>query len=249
MRATCVREVRDEAVGTVTLAGIDWWGAIPMASTTDLLKYVIAELSERGFDVTKTALVKLLYLADVEAVRRGRPRVSSLQWICFKYGPYAFEIEDTLRQISGKDIDELAGLSTLGRAYRVYRSPDHEETPRVSPEERAIINVVLDRWGGEDLNKILNYVYFETEPMLEAKWRQPLNFDSVRPRKHPVSLADYLAQRADPADVQRLSELKREFWARARARDRELVEPIPSPRYDDVFLAGIRATDESDSSW
>jgi hypothetical protein len=61
-----------------------------------------------------------------------------------------------------------------------------------------------------------------------------------------VSLAEYLAQRVGPADAQRLSQLKSEFWGKARARSVERVEPTPSPRYDEVLLAGIRATDEAD---
>lgn len=79
--------------------------------------------------------MKLLFLSDVEALRRWFPRLSSLQWILYKYGPYAFEIEDVLRQIAGRDIDELAGISALGRAYRV--TAVGQLTSRLAPAPRS----------------------------------------------------------------------------------------------------------------
>lgn len=215
-----------------------------MVSTTELLRYIIGELSERRLDVTKTALVKLLYLADVEAVRHRRPRISTLNWISYRYGPYAFEIQDALREVAGKDIDELARISALGRAYSLYRGPAREETPGVGPEERGIINKVLERWAGEELNRILNYVYFETEPMLDAEWEKPLNFDLIRPWEIPVSLADYLASRVDRPQAERLAQLKKEFLAKARTGEADLVEPSAKPRYDEIFVQGLKATIE-----
>ncbi len=217
-----------------------------MVPTNELLKYVIAELSERGYDTTKTALVKFLYLADVEALRMGEPRISNLKWVYYKYGPYAFEIEEALRQVAGRDIDELAKLSTLGRPYYLYRSGGHQEEPRIPPEQRGIVNSVLDRWGAESLDRILNYVYFETEPMQDAQWGQPLNLDLVQRRERPMNLADFLASRVTPQDAEQLAQLKREFWSKALARQKEHVEPSPRPRYDDVLLTGLKATDEND---
>ena len=217
-----------------------------MADTADILKYIVGELSERGFDTTKTALVKLLYLADVEAVRRGFERLSPVRWIYYKYGPYAFEVEETLRKIVGREVDETVRLSSLGKAYYLYRTLRYEIESRLSPEERAIVNQVLDRWGGESLARILNYVYFDTEPMAEAEWGEPLNLNVVERRTERVSLRHYLAARMDPEEVRRLADLKERFWTKAGAGRRDLVRPQPEPRYDETFLDGIELADQEE---
>jgi hypothetical protein len=217
-----------------------------VAATTDLLTYIVSELSERGFDVTKTALVKLLYLADLEALRLGVGRLSSVRWIFFKYGPYSFEIEDALRQISGREIDEMAGISSLGKVYYRYRSSGHDVEWKLTPEERGIVNRVIDRWGGESLARILSYVYFETEPMAEADWGRPLSFNSVERRADRISFRDYLASRMDPQEVRRLAELKERFWAKESEPKKDLVRPEPEPRYDETFLEGIGLADSEE---
>lgn len=216
-----------------------------MAPTGDLIKYMLVELYDRSFEVTKTALVKLLYLADVEAVRQGSPRVSEIEWISYKYGPYAFGIDDALKRLSGREIDELTGVSALGKTYYLYRLKDYEELPGVGPEQRAIVNRVLDRWGGESLENILNYVYFETEPMLEAEWAEPLDFATIRKREPSISLAEYLARRLSAAETERLVQLKQAFRAKARASKASSIEPLPRPRYDEVFLEGMRVADQA----
>jgi hypothetical protein len=215
-----------------------------MASTKELIKYIVGELSDRGLDFTKTTLVKLIYIADIEALRSGLPRISNLRWIFYKYGPYAFDFDEALRDLTGTDIDELAGFSTLGRPFFAYRRSPREEPARIPVEAKAVINRVLDRWGGESLNKILNYVYFETEPMQEAEWGKPLNLDMVRRRETLVRLADLLATKASPERAEHLRRLKEEFWSRAPAPPDDFVEPLPAPRYDEVFFEGLRATDE-----
>jgi hypothetical protein len=47
-----------------------------MATLKDLVGHVIREAQDRGFSLLKTRLVKFLYLADVETLRSGMPRVT-----------------------------------------------------------------------------------------------------------------------------------------------------------------------------
>jgi hypothetical protein len=215
-----------------------------MTPTAELFTYIVGELRERGLNATKTALVKLLYLADVEAARMGLPRITSLEWILYRYGPYAFEIDEAIREIEGRNIEELTGISALGKTYKRYRPTEAEPALQISPEDRGILLRVLDRWAGESLDAILDYVYFETEPMRDAEWLKPLNFDSVKRRHPPVRLADWLASKASREDVQRLGELKRTFWEKARASASQAVDPSPPPRFDNVYEEGIKASDE-----
>ncbi len=217
-----------------------------MVSTKELIRYVVGELSDRRFNVTKTGLVKLLYLVDVESLRLGLPRVSEVKWVFYNYGPYAHEIDEALRSLSGTEVDETSGISSLGRSFYGYRARPVEELSRIPLEARGVIKDVLDKWGGEDLNKLLNYVYFETEPMLNADWGKPLDLDLVQPRQEQGALADYLARKVSREEAEQLARLKREFWARAADRRKRLTKPALAPRYDDVFREGLRVTEENE---
>jgi hypothetical protein len=216
-----------------------------MVPTTELITYIVSELRERGLNVTKTALVKFLYLADVESVRMGMPRITSLSWVLYRYGPYAFEIDDAISHIEGQGIDELTGISALGRFYKGYR-PSGTEAPQIPPEDRGILLRVLDRWGGESLDAILDYVYFETEPMREAEWMKLLDFGSVKQRYAPVRLPEWLARKASREDAERLAGLKRALWEKVRKRSMIAVEASPPPRFDSVYLEGMKASDEQE---
>lgn len=214
-----------------------------MATTAEIVQYVINELTERRIRPLKTALVKFVYLADVEAVREGLPRLTIVKWIFYKYGPYSVELDSAIKQIAGRSVDELSGVSAAGKSFLVYQGPGHGEEFNLAPQQRGIINIVLDRWGGETLSSILNYVYFETEPMQDAAWGQPLDFGLVHPRGEVQTLADYLSGRIDPGKAEQLNRLKREFWTRVRSDETRLVEPLPRPRHDEVLAQGLRISD------
>jgi hypothetical protein len=216
-----------------------------LADTADLLKYLIAESRERDLPLVKTALVKLLYLADVEAVRRGLPRPSSVQWIYYKYGPYAFEIEDTIRHLVGFEIDEMARISASGYRYQTYRMPESTQLT-LTPEEKALMNSVIERWAGQSLEELLNYVYFDTEPMLVAEWGQPLDFSVIPRRERRMELKEHVLRQGGKEAVERLQELKIRFWRAQEAAQRQRVRPTPAPRYDDTFRQALKVMDEED---
>jgi len=46
--------------------------------------------------IGKTRLIKLLYLLDIENYKSYQRIFTELDWIFYKYGPYAFEIEKFL---------------------------------------------------------------------------------------------------------------------------------------------------------
>ena len=74
----------------------------------DLVSYVVQRVQEREGELSKTKLVKLLYLIDVEHYRRFRKTLTDLTWYFYHYGPYAFELESVLRNMPfGFDEEEV----------------------------------------------------------------------------------------------------------------------------------------------
>ena len=207
-----------------------------MAALNDLIGYVVREAQDRGFRLLKTQLVKLLYLADVEALRSGLPRVTEVRWVFYKYGPYAAEVDRTLKELVGTELQETEGISARGRIYHTYKSEAAEDYEAgLAPWEKAILGRVLDRWLGEDLNRLLDHVYFETEPMLEAEWGKPLDLSLVQPRRPGPSVRWTPELEARLRELrQRLRRKAEEELERAR-RDREAHRP----RYDDLFFEAM----------
>jgi len=47
----------------------------------------------------------------------------------------------------------------------------------------SLISNIVKQWGDADLNQLLDYVYFETEPMQEAKRGELLDFSLIEPQE------------------------------------------------------------------
>ena len=62
---------------------------------SDLLQRLIVHVAdfvhEEGGDLTKTKLVKLLYLIDLIFYRRFRSTLTQVRWFYHLYGPYSYE--------------------------------------------------------------------------------------------------------------------------------------------------------------
>ena len=144
----------------------------------NLIKYIITRVQDEGGYVLRTRLVKLIYLSDVEHFRSTRRRLTDLKWFRYMYGPYAFELPQIARSI-GFDLQEEATDFSTGRGvrYSVFGA-EHLERFFALPVQ-AIIDRVIDRWGTEDLDSLLDYVYCYTEPMRDTKLREPLDFNRI----------------------------------------------------------------------
>src|SRR5437588_1424975 len=105
-----------------------------MANAEDIVQYIIDELSERGLPPLKTALVKFMYLADVESLREGLPRITDVDWILYKYGPYSFDLDRAIEHVVGRSVDEMTLVSLSGKLYKTYSSAGHEREFKLPPQ-------------------------------------------------------------------------------------------------------------------
>lgn len=69
-----------------------------------IIAYIVARARDRQITLNRTRLVKLLYLLDVERIRSQREAITGLNWVFFHYGPYAFELIDTLEHMEGSEL-------------------------------------------------------------------------------------------------------------------------------------------------
>lgn len=122
--------------------------------------------------------MKLLYLLELECFRAYGRRLTELDWIFYHYGPYPPAIEVTLSQsrLVEEDVD-LKG----GRTLKGVSIDDEQAMDALSEGLQRLADRIVRDWSTADLNDLLNYVYFETEPMLLAKRGEQLDFSRVRP--------------------------------------------------------------------
>src|SRR5216683_4587484 len=104
-------------------------------------------VGERSY-VTKTKLLKLLYLFDVEYYRVHRQRFTGFGWKFFHLGPWAAEFDPTL--------DGLVAKAALvqQRSNSEFETSFYKPAERVDPREpfcnvkdEYILRGVLKTWG------------------------------------------------------------------------------------------------------
>jgi Protein of unknown function (DUF4065) len=118
-------------------------------------------------NITKTQLVKFLYLADLYSVKWLGQQITDLKWIRYRFGPYEEEIDRTLELMKGRQI-EIEGAND--KNYIIIRMGS--EIPSIeSLELPVMMQMLLDniryQWMGKPTKELLDFVY-ATSPMVEA---------------------------------------------------------------------------------
>ena len=130
---------------------------------------------------TKTKLLKLLYLLDIEAYRESRTTLTGFSWKFYLYGPWAIEYERLLSELNRSGIvalrtGELGGLETVF-VNATESVPLEKAFPAAKQEFRT--RRIIEAWADRPTGELVDYVYFHTAPMRDARRNEPLDFDSV----------------------------------------------------------------------
>lgn len=145
------------------------------------VSYILLRAQDLDLDIGKTKLIKILYLLDVENYRCHQRMHTELNWIFYKYGPYAFELEEFLRNIGVAE----EGIALGGGRVFLKLGIESEDDVEIDLERKAVLDNLLEDWGDASLGELLDYVYFDTEPMMGAQTRgEALDFNSVKPQSY-----------------------------------------------------------------
>jgi len=149
--------------------------------------YILEQAQNQQIPIGKTRLIKLLYLLDIKNYQSFQRIFTELDWIFYKYGPYSFEIEKFLEKNGIIEEDIPIG----GAKFFINLRKEFDEDIRLDIETKATIEKLIVNWGTADLNELLDYVYFETEPMFNVKYKQKLDFSKVkrRPEEKKIELS------------------------------------------------------------
>lgn len=131
----------------------------------------------------RTTVVKFLYLLDVYTAEKsnGQP-VSGFEWKFFHFGPYSASLARALDDLAAQRVlsVDLKESSDGDKEFAVYSLPAWRKAPDlhdlgIDGLVQARIQADLKRYG-KDLQGLLNFVYFKTAPMRDAKPNQILDF-------------------------------------------------------------------------
>ncbi len=127
--------------------------------------------ARRTVDMTRTKVVKLLYLADLRSVAARRMERSGILWRWWHYGPYCQSLKSVEDDLVSRGAVEQESwrLSTYVTEYRLVARPDAAaELMRRSDEFLEHLDAVLEEYGHKNANSLTDVAY-ATAPMLEAQ--------------------------------------------------------------------------------
>lgn len=186
-----------------------------MKKMKEILKELIKRLNENDIIFGEVKLTKLFYLLEIDYFRKKRERLTNLKWIYYKYGPYSFELSNLLKKYPFIK-DEYT--YDLGKSFHKFSSDDLSET-NIDEFIKALIFKVVKRWGIEDTNELLDYVYFETEPMTVVNKGAVLDFNTIKPIEPQIYKKIKLDKKVIEILHKKIEEKKQEFITKRNIKE------------------------------
>lgn len=138
----------------------------------DLIRYIVEQY--QGSSLTRTKLMKLLYIADREAQAEFDEKISDTTYIRYYYGPYSEEAMNAVESLSAKEIRERRGRSSKGDFYIYESTKDTKSVEALEPKEKALISHILDGYDEMDTEELVEQVYEEDDLEDVAKYTEIL---------------------------------------------------------------------------
>ncbi|GEM_PF-1033530 len=209
-----------------------------MYPTKTILLQILQECHNRGVSIGKTQLVKYLYLAEVEYYRNTGQRLTDLQWLFYHYGPYALELENILRE---PEFETIQNTIEQGKTFIRFKVAeiDRSYLPTVEAKLSLLVKKIVTQWKDTPLNKLLDYVYFETEPMEAVKQLGDLlDFNTIEQENELQKVIPLKASKETETKVALLRERIKPFLQSMGET------PIPEPINSEEYVAAIQAWNE-----
>jgi hypothetical protein len=216
---------------------------VPVNSNLNLLiRAIVSYITEHGGYVTKTKLLKLLYLFDVEYYRLHRQIFSGFEWKFFHLGPWTREFDSLLESLVAQTALVESASTRPEYDTKFYRTPESFDIQGIfqSFRDEATLKMILDTWGESSTGELLDYVYFRTEPMEYGVRNEPLDFSKIPEQAPPI-----YKRRPSGKTKQELEAARRRFRveraAQAQAPGTRLS--VTPPNYDEEFFKALSKLD------
>jgi hypothetical protein len=209
----------------------------------ELILAVVSYVTEHGGYITKTKLLKLLYLFDVEFYRAYGRTFTQFRWKYFHLGPWTREFDPLLNGLlsQGELAEHTSERSEFDTKFlRATESVDLRK-PVANYKEEAVLKIVLDTWGNRTTGEILDYVYFRTEPMEYGVRNENLDFSKIAQQ-----LPGFYKRTPSDKAPGEIKALRRQFGQQITGRLAQPGFQFTPPEYDEEFRTAIEKLEAGD---
>jgi hypothetical protein len=210
----------------------------------DLALAILTRIGERGGSCNRTKLLKLLYLSDIEHFRGSRETVTGFDWLFYLYGPWAREYDELLASLEAEGSISLDawGRETIEGERMNVIEPRKLEGVLKGAVECLTVQRYIDRWAASSVPSLLDFVYFETEPMDSAIKGARLDFSKVSVEA-PVLYRRTRSQTTPDALTRIRKKMHDHAVAVSAAQGTRRLEPL----IDEVYVTAINAMSAQDA--
>lgn len=185
--------------------------ANPKANNAILSILLEAKLGGAG-KVTRTALIKYLYLLDFwMAEETGGNTFTNAEWRFHHFGPYSDTLATNLDWLSTQPSVEKEDISGKGKDYFLYSLGEWAKAQTFEAlglpiDVRLKLTEAIKRYAG-DLSGLLDFVYFKTAPMQGATPGSVLSFAELHKLNFKVDIKPIKIPINDAAKIDRIKTL------------------------------------------
>lgn len=202
-----------------------------------MIQHALVAASELEFpynSLTTTALIKLVYIADLVHAERHGMSFTGARWLFLHFGPWAAMVDARLEPATraiGGEIRTFDG----GIAFGAGRGTEARPPGEVPVVVRIAVRSAVVKFQGET-SRLLHFVY-RTGPMLRAAPEEELTFALV-PDLHDRGKAPGSLSSKQKKELREQAALLR-AGANGRAHEERAVRVPVSSQYDDVYVHGV----------
>ncbi|SEN89928.1 type II toxin-antitoxin system antitoxin SocA domain-containing protein [Nonomuraea pusilla] len=144
---------------------------IPSQPSDPLVSATLAVLKaarEQGVEITKTKLVKLLYMADLQAVEAGENQFSGATWRWDNYGPYDSALTRAEYELANSNLIERRDNRLFEEYGACVLTLAVDIDDPLPDDKMSIVRDIVRRFGGKSATALKDLSY-KTSPMVEAQ--------------------------------------------------------------------------------
>lgn len=211
-----------------------------------LVQYITWYATEKDEVLTPIRLVKFLYLADLYYARHfNGETLTKWHWRFVHYGPFCGEALEAIKQATRHELIEAIPYESQFDdeehfLYRCQLDEDHPLHEALPVAVTAPLENAIKTWGG-DTYQLLDYVYFETEPMENVSYLDFLDFTKAKKQSVVTQIEMRQLSKEKIKKAKEAIQKLKESWV-APKQSTNAVEPI----YDTIYYHALEMMDEDD---
>lgn len=212
-----------------------------------LIKYIVCFANDHDIQLTTTRLVKFVYLADLYNARlNSGETITHFPWAFVNYGPYCSDVMKSIDDAVSRGFinSKVIESRKYDKDYKLFTCYDEKYSELRKEFQLGVLSELqyaIKKYG-DDTAQLLDYVYFNTEPMRDVKKGDILNFSlSTQPQPIPNVETKKLSKKDIELAKALVKKLKEKYTA---ASDNLRKDDIEAEKlYDDLYYETLNKLD------